>query len=51
MYDTPTLLSVLTDIGFEAQSKTLHNSDIEDIREIELEGRTKFAVVVEGRKK
>lgn len=51
MYDTPTLLAVMSDIGFEVQSKSPYDSEIENIRTIELEGRTEFAVIVEGKKK
>lgn len=48
MYDTPTLLSIMKDLGFKVQSKTLYDSKIEDIRTIEIEGRTKYSVVIEG---
>lgn len=50
MYDTPTLLSIILDVGFEAQSRAPFNSDIEDIKAIEIEERTKSAVIIEGRK-
>ncbi len=51
MYDTPTLLAVLDSHGFEAKSKDPFESSIEGIRDIELEGRTEDAVIVEGTKK
>lgn len=51
MYNTSTLLAILNDIGFDAQSKEPFTSDIDDINKIELEFRTRFAVIVEGRKR
>lgn len=50
MYDTPRLLEVLSDVGFEAKSREPFDSDISDVRLVELEGRTENAVIVEGRK-
>lgn len=52
MFDTPTLLTVLHNIGFDVSSKAAFESEtIEDIRKIEHEGRTKHAVIVEGKKR
>lgn len=51
MYDTPTLLMILEEIGFNAISREPFNSDIDDIRQIETEERTTNAVIMEGRKK
>jgi SAM-dependent methyltransferase len=50
MYDAPTLLSMLGEIGFHAGCKKPFDSEIEDIRRVEDEGRTQNAVIVEGRK-
>jgi len=50
LYDTPTVLSLLREIGFDARSRRPFDSEIEDIRKVELEGRTDDAVIVEGRK-
>jgi predicted SAM-dependent methyltransferase len=50
MYDTPTLLTLLRELGFEAHSRNAFDSDIPDIRLVELEDRTRDAVIVEGRK-
>jgi SAM-dependent methyltransferase len=50
MYDTPRLLGILKETGFKAASRAAFDSDISDIRLIELEGRTQDAVIVEGRK-
>jgi predicted SAM-dependent methyltransferase len=50
MYDKETLLTVLTSIGFQAESKKPFFSDISDIKIIELASRTERAVIVEGRK-
>jgi len=52
MFDTPTLLKVLDQLGFDVSSKPAFESDaIEDIQMIELQGRTDHAVIVEGRKR
>ena len=51
MYDRPRLLEILSEIGFDASSRAPFDSDIRDIRLVELEVRTKNAVVVEGRKR
>lgn len=50
MYDTRTMLNRLRDIGFQAESRAAFESDIADIRQIESEGRTKNAVIVEGKR-
>ena len=50
MYDTHTLIEVLKEIGFFSESKQPFDSDIMDIETVELENRTKNAVIVEGRK-
>ena len=51
MYDNSRLTEILNEIGFEASVRDAFDSDIEDIRLVELEGRTNNAVIVEGRKK
>ena len=51
MYDTPTLISILGEIGFNAVSRRNFDSDIPDIENIELKSRTGDAVIVEGRKR
>lgn len=51
MYDNSSLVETLNNIGFDATTKLAFESDIEDIRQIELEGRTENAVIVEGRKR
>lgn len=48
MYDTPALISSMSEIGFEAKGMGAFESVIDDIREIETEGRTRDAVIVEG---
>ncbi|GAA6615451.1 class I SAM-dependent methyltransferase [Scytonema sp. NUACC26] len=50
MYDTPTLLQIVSDIGFEVASKQGFESEIEDVRAIEQLSRTIEAVIVEGKK-
>lgn len=51
MYDNSRLIEILNEIGFDAIDRVAFNSDIEDIRVVELEGRTENAVIVEGRKR
>lgn len=51
MYDAPSLLRILDEIGFDARSRGAFDSDIPDIDVIELEGRTQDAVIVEGSKR
>ena len=50
MYDTPRLIKILNEIGFHSSSRSAFESDINDISLVELESRTKSAVIVEGRK-
>ena len=50
MYDTETLLRILTKIGFKAEERKGMESTIDDIRNIEDETRTLNAVIVEGKK-
>lgn len=50
MYDHRRLLQVLDETGFQAAARQPFDSDIEHISEIETEGRTAHAVIVEGRK-
>jgi hypothetical protein len=51
MYDTPTLLALLRETGFDAESRAGFDSRIPDIRAIEAENRVEGAVVVEGTKR
>ena len=51
VYDSPRLLSILSELGFEVSNRDVFDSDICDIRLIELEERTAGAVIVEGRKR
>ncbi len=51
MYDNSRLIEILNDIGFEASTHAAFDSDIEEIRLVELESRTENAVIVEGRKR
>jgi predicted SAM-dependent methyltransferase len=49
MYDQAALLSVMTEIGFQAEVKTQFDSAIPDIRSIEMERRSDAtSVIVEG---
>lgn len=50
MYDAAGLQEVLEMFGFHVATKSAFESDIRDIREVELESRTHDAVIVEGRK-
>ena len=50
MYDTPTLLRIMSEIGFEVASKHAFESEIDDVRLIEHSDRTDEAVIVEGKK-
>ncbi len=50
MYDCSRLLEVLYETGFQASARQAFDSDIDDITSVELEGRTKHAIIVEGRK-
>ena len=51
MYDTLTLLKILSETGFEAAIRTAFNSDISDIQLVELQERTENAAIAEGRKR
>ena len=51
MYDNSRMIEILDEIGFEAKTRAAFDSDIEEIRLVELEGRTENAVIVEGRKR
>ncbi len=50
MYDTPTLIAILGELGFEAERKAPFVSAIPDILNVELSERTTEAVVVEATK-
>jgi predicted SAM-dependent methyltransferase len=50
MYDMETLIAVMSELGFRAKGMEPFESDIEDIKAIELDGRARNAVIVEGRK-
>lgn len=50
MYDTPTLLQIMSEIGFEVASKQAFESEIDDVRAIEQPERAGEAVIVEGKK-
>jgi len=50
MYDAATLKSIFEDIGFEPELKQCFESEIPDIRNVELEKRTIGAVIIEGKK-
>jgi len=50
MYDPDTMVRLLASAGFVAQERSAFDSDIPDIRAIELESRAFEAVIVEGRK-
>ena len=51
MYDEPRLLEILDDIGFDSRGRAGFDSGIDDIQRIELEDRTRDAVIVEGQKR
>lgn len=51
MYDVPTLVSILKEIGFDARGMHAFESRIPDINRIEMANRTMNAVIVEGTKK
>ena len=50
MYDTPTLVRIMTALGFDVMGCQPFDSAIADIATIELPDRTENAVVVEGKK-
>lgn len=51
MYDAPSLIELLNQIGFSAHNKKPFDSDITDINAVEVENHTLNALIVEGRKK
>lgn len=51
MYDSRRLLAILSEVGFDGVNRAPFDSDISDIRLVELDGRTENAVIVEGRKR
>lgn len=48
MYDSPTLIKILNEIGFTAKNRKPFDSNIEDIKKIEIEERTIHSIIVEG---
>ena len=50
MYDAQRLTEILNEIGFIVSTRNCFESDIEDIRLVELANRAENAVVVEGKK-
>jgi hypothetical protein len=50
MYDTETLTTILTDIGFTAKTRRLFDSDIENVETVEMERSINKQAIVEGRK-
>jgi SAM-dependent methyltransferase len=51
MYDASRLVEILDEIGFELSRRGAFDSEIQDIGSVELEDRTRNAVIVEGRKR
>jgi predicted SAM-dependent methyltransferase len=51
MYDAPTMVAVLEEAGFAAESRGAYESAIPDIRALEAPSRVQNAVIVEGRKR
>ena len=51
MYDNLSLARILNEIGFNVSARGAFDSDIEDVRLVELAERTENAVIVEGRKR
>jgi predicted SAM-dependent methyltransferase len=51
MYDAPRLLAILSATDFEAASRDAFDSDISDVRLVEVETRIINAIIVEGRKR
>jgi hypothetical protein len=51
MYDNERLVAILNEVGFDASPRDAFDSDIIEIRSVELVNRTKIAVIVEGRKR
>ena len=50
MYDPQTMIRLLQSAGFDAHARAAFDSEIDDIRSIEVEDRTVEAVIVEGKK-
>lgn len=50
MYDTSTLLRIMSEIGFEVAIKQAFESEIKDIQVIEQSERTAESILVEGKK-
>lgn len=50
MYDTESLIKIMSEIGFECRAEKALESNIPDIKNIELLDRTQDAVIVEGQK-
>jgi predicted SAM-dependent methyltransferase len=50
MYDSPTLLRIMSEIGFEVKSKSAFESEIKDLKEIEQPERAAASVIIEGKK-
>lgn len=50
MYDTPRLVEILGELGFEAAPRGAFDSGIQGLEHVEIESRTIGAVIVEGRK-
>lgn len=51
LYDNSRLIYILNEIGFNVSAKFAFDSNIDDISMIELESRTRYAVIVEGYKR
>jgi hypothetical protein len=51
IYDAPTLLQILGQAGFDVAIKAPFESAIGDIRNVELQGRTEHAIIIEGRRR
>jgi predicted SAM-dependent methyltransferase len=50
MYDTESLVRLLTEVGFTAERRKPYDTDIPDVADVELEERVVDAVIVEGAK-
>ena len=50
MYDTSSLIRIMSNLGFTSYSRQPFESEIPNIKNIELEERTKEAVIIEARK-
>ncbi len=51
MYDRSRLLAIISETGFNVASRAAFDSDISDIRKVEIKVRTENAIIVEGRKR